>query len=370
MRRLREAKYHNELVIVCEGSTTEYNYFDEIRNLKEEGRFPSSPYTYIHIIPGDSDYVVETSRKKRTLYGSKDDCRYFEKGEQSKEEYDKYKSQPVRYVREAELFLKDSESSFDEAWAVYDWDVKPDKPQEKKHKDVMPLLERNAHKLNIAFSSYSFEEWFLMHFEKNDKVFICSDCSDEKDKSYMCGTHKANYSGHDCHGTMCIAGLLREKNYIRYYTKEDRNLFTQYTFKNGAFCQKALYNAAWLRSRSKKFCEDPYTNVDELVCRMVGIKQRVIWVKLGDAFPWGGSDITISLESGKLRIENVGSKSCLLRYSNISVTDNPMQEGESINIASAETLYAKTKKDIHYSLQGKYIRMTDGNNIIIVEANV
>lgn len=45
----------------------------------------------------------------------------------------------------------------------------------KRHQEARKDAE-NIDNLHIAFSAYSIEEWFLLHFERNAKAFDCSEC--------------------------------------------------------------------------------------------------------------------------------------------------------------------------------------------------
>ena len=296
------------MIIVCEGSTTEYNYFCEIRDYMMNN-VACPAYSYVHIIPGDTDPVTATSgRPLRKMEPDISPWRYYAMCEDNEEDYQYYHSQPVRYVREAELFLE--KLCYDEAWAVYDWDEKPGQCQ-KKHTAVIPILQRNQGKLFVAFSSYSFEEWILAHFEHNITKFSDSDCSDTSGHSYLCGSDNANPLN-DCHGTRCIAGYLRLCRYVPQYSKTDKHLFSTYTLDAGKVNRKALFNASWLRFKGKRFSSDAYTDVDVLVCKMLSDDYRCEWFSLGSTFELNGTSLKIVENGDCLEMINEGDKSCLL----------------------------------------------------------
>ena len=168
-------KTKNNIVIVCEGTETEYDYFTGLKNyLGDSGKY----YT-IKIVPTKDPEGIQggnRQRKNRKLNGDRDTLRYYEQVEESRELYDRYHKQPTRYVREAQLFLKDN--IYTEAWAVFDNDDFPDLENAFK-------LASTDDNLNIAYSSISFEEWLLHHFERNAKVFDRSECKAD-DKSIDC----------------------------------------------------------------------------------------------------------------------------------------------------------------------------------------
>lgn len=117
MRQSRKSIDHCDIVIVCEGSTTEYNYFCEIRDYLNMLAIKKSPYTHILIIPGDTDPIIAKSgRPLRKMNPDASQWRYYIMSEENETDYRQYCAQPIRYVREAELFLK--YRNYDEAWAV------------------------------------------------------------------------------------------------------------------------------------------------------------------------------------------------------------------------------------------------------------
>lgn len=201
----------------------------------------------------------------------------------------------------------------------YDWDEKLDNRQ-KKHEEVIPILNRNSGRLSIAFSSYSFEEWILAHFEHNSTKYYESDCSDSFGHSYMCGSTKAN-PDNDCHGERCIAGYLRSRGYIPFYSKGDKRIFSNITLKEGKISRKALINASWLRSKGSCFSSDAYTTVDILVCKLMAEDYRCDWCRIGSSFAFSRTTLKIVENDGSYIVQNMGDISIILNSSNIFSTD-------------------------------------------------
>lgn len=301
-------KTKNNIVIVCEGTETEYDYFTGLKNyLGDSGKY----YT-IKIVPTKDPEGIQggnRQRKNRKLNGDRDTLRYYEQVEESRELYDKYHKQPTRYVREAQLFLKDN--IYTEAWAVFDNDDFPDLENAFK-------LASTDDKLNIAYSSISFEEWLLHHFERNAKVFDRSECKVD-DKSIDCNKDKG------CRGEHCIAGRLRTQGYLPYYKKNNKDdkkkdredFFTQ----TRSHLEQARINAAWLRHLQDApiYERNPYTDVDRLVSRLLGLDKEYVWVRLGEEFKYNGATILVEKENDEVRIRS--KNFCVIGKENMINTD-------------------------------------------------
>lgn len=362
MRPSRKPLSHHDVVIVCEGSTTEYNYFCEIRDFITQN-ITSPTFSSILVIPSNTDAVKSKSgRKTREMAPDASQWRYYMLSEDNENDYQEYRAQPVRYVREAELFLL--KKNYDEAWAVYDWDEKPGQNQ-KKHSKVQPILQRNQGRLFVAFSSYSFEEWILAHFERNTKKFSTSDCSDILGHSYMCGSASAD-TQYDCHGEKCIAGYLREQGYIPIYSKSDKNLFSTYTLKEGKVSRKAIFNASWLRFKGSRFSSDAYTDVDYLVSKLIDDNYCCEWFSLGESFSFSGTNLQIDKDGTLLKVKNIGKMSFVLTSSNISLTD---ANGDKNHSVLSGNIIIQPGEDYSVSITEAFsvLRLTNRNKDYFIE---
>ena len=301
-------KTKNNIVIVCEGTETEYDYFTGLKNyLGDSGKY----YT-IKIVPTKDPEGIQggnRQRKNRKLNGDRDTLRYYEQVEESRELYDKYHKQPTRYVREAQLFLKDN--VYTEAWAVFDNDDFPDLENAFK-------LASTDDKLNIAYSSISFEEWLLHHFERNAKVFDRSECKAD-DKSIDCNKDKG------CRGEHCIAGRLRTQGYLPYYKKNNKDDKKKdrddFFIQTRSHLEQARINAAWLRHLQDGpiYERNPYTDVDRLVSRLLGLDKEYVWVRLGEEFKYNGATIWVEKENDMVRIRS--KNTCIIAKENLINTD-------------------------------------------------
>lgn len=209
------------LFIACEGTSTEYDYFSSWA--KTDIAFEQ--FEAVNVYPGKQEINPKTN--------------------------------PYQLYLKAKDAIDNS--SADIAWIVFD-------------KDGHPLLPETFNKaytdgVKIAFSSRSFEEWVLMHFEKINTTFLESECKDQNDKPINCGTITVP----NCLQHNCIAGYIRRQNYIDKYSKK-RTFDLYKAIKHRT--EIALVNSAWLRFKvsaslnvTQPFLHElnPYTDVDQLI---------------------------------------------------------------------------------------------------------
>lgn len=292
MRQAQKRKFRNSLVIVCEGTETEYKYFDELASIVM-GEQPDR-YSRIKVVPTPEEKAASDGRRTSHKRRLRDDTKflYYVKEEKTEAEYNQNCAQPARYVREAQLFML--EDGYSDGWAVFDKDIHPG------HERAWELAAQLP-QLRIAFSSYSFEEWILCHFERNSHDYHHSLC-----KCEYCGTqHKG------CQGKKCLIGRIREKKYIPDFTKSQERLF----FKLAKRLNAACINAAWLRSLNKNvipYQQNPYTNVDELVLQLLDIQDRFEWIKVGEVFEYEGHKFVLHINKGEILLAYDGTASLVI----------------------------------------------------------
>lgn len=311
MDRISRSTNKNNIVIVCEGEDTEPSYLIDLQ------RYIADRFDHVRIVPFDTEAKDATKRDKdlkknngrktrRTLtpIAEKSGKFYWVKEETDIDLYKKYCGQPTRYVREAQLFLEDG---YVEAWAVYDHDKFPD------HKGARELADSDE-RLNVAFSSVSFEEWLLLHFERNHKAFDRSCCKqDKKDLGCGCGIPG---NEKDCHGNICVAGYLRQMGYIPNFTKSKPNLFSEYTRPR---LNIALINAAWVRTLAPHaviYERNPFTDFDILLQRLLGITDRFEWAGDTEKIKLSRTEIHISRDamSSEITLTNIGSQAIIFQW--------------------------------------------------------
>lgn len=320
MARARRTTNKNNIVILCEGTETEVRYFKDLREYVT-ANFPER-FSDIRIVPIIEEVITtrSNSRKHRMLRPSLS-LQYYEKEEQCVEDYNKYKAQPVRYVREVQLFMEIE--GYVEGWAVFDRDTFT------HHAEAFELAS-TVDNLHIAFSSYCIEEWFLLHFERNPHPFTVSVCKDNNGKDKCCGTDVIG----DCHGSVCLGGRLRECRYIPNYSKKSESIFFNYTLPR---LEQCFVNAAWVRTLSSSllYLRNPYTNIDELVKHLLGDTREHYCYELNDKFDFSRSRISVDCRGdGHLVLNNHGKTPLVLN--NCFFFDSDLQNPEILNLGYIE----------------------------------
>jgi hypothetical protein len=224
------------------------------------------------------------------------------------------KTEALGLIREAQS----RGDEFDELWVVFD------KNGYTKHSEAFALAEGNAHrkKVNIAFSSIAFEHWLLLHFEKCATPFVKSDCKDAKEHTLYCGTNRHT---EDCHGLRCVAGYIRQNGFCSDYVKSNNYSFY---FKYKVKTELALKNAAWLRFKQRQelaqknekiYDINPFTDVDILVKRLLGIQTNFMWADITETVKVGGLIINIKKTEKAYTITttNKGKAAFLLNTQNV-----------------------------------------------------
>ncbi len=321
----------NNLVIICEGTETEWYYFEYIKN-KVENNFDD-----IKVVPNPDDndtlqelrksqnrklkklaYQNEESLKKYPLYVTLVECE-----DDIDANYEKYKQAPAKYAREAYLWLK---NGYSEAWAVYDLDDKDD-PNYSVHQCANGLICENRQFLYKAFSAYSFEEWLLLNFERCPIVFRHSAFKKANKKENDCNSLFCHYKSR-CNAE-CIGNYLARKGYVDYirrkypnsqtnknkgYSKKDGKSFAQAIYENKILRHRAYVNAAWSRSLNNGvfYKCNPYSDVDQLIMRLLDERKDIRWIKTSEEFTLDDNKFTIEQKNGGLCISHKGAKNCVL----------------------------------------------------------
>jgi hypothetical protein len=269
------------ILIVCEGESSEPNYFHELVQTIVNDRKLADVKIKITPIPKreaesqeeNDQALTETIRPRRQI---KVDNKNLEEIYQEEE---KYRSQPVCYVRRAQIGLRDY--GYDEAWSVYDKDGHAH--QERAFEQSKEIV--NDKKVNIAFSSIAFEQWILLHFEDAIFSFEKSMCriqdSNGKRIYLYCGSKK---HAEDCKGEHCICGRLVSSKYLEYKTKgkdfsfEDYHKNVQVAITNSITLGK-LYNGSDIPFYNR----NPFTNLHRLVFKLLRLPMDYLWFEFTEA---------------------------------------------------------------------------------------
>lgn len=347
-RKKRQTK-DNNIVIVCEGSETEAPYFEALK--AEVERVNPLKYAKILVVPVVEDKVktsVSRSDKKKRALKPAAERTYWIHQEETEELYKEFRAQPVKYVREAQLFME--KDGYVEAWAVFDHD-NIDFCFRKKAFDLASSVDN----LNIAFSSIAFEEWILAHFERNPQSFPKAQCKDKHGKGLDCGIDPTI----GCGGSGCLAGYLRKQNYLPSYQKNDSTLFdTLYPLLDAA-----RINAAWLRHLDEVpiYERNPYTDVDRLVSRLLGLDKEYVWVRLGEVFKYNGADVWVEKDND---VMNINSKTaCVILKENLISTD--LSGNESVLLE--KNLMLLNAASNWFPVTAPFLRLNSGNMSFFVD---
>ena len=258
--------FRKTILLVCEGERSEPDYFHQLRNevlLKVHD-------VSIDILPIPKDeqeeiekdaenFEIRKGAKKRKIKKSinqDEPVNFIIEAE--------YKSQPTCYVRKAQLAY--FEKGYSEMWALYDQDGHADHERAYKLSIDDGICDKIV---NIGFSSISFEEWILMHFEFCDIKFLKSQCRDKDKKSFDCGTKTTE---NDCDGEKCVVGRIVSKNFLKYNNSKN---FDYNDYQDGL--NLALVNALKSRDiaedKENFFNNNPYVSLDRVVFKLKNIEK-------------------------------------------------------------------------------------------------
>ena len=179
------------------------------------------------------------------------------------------KTDPINIVKEAKRSKKD----FDKIWVVFD----KDRERDEENRKAIELAVKS--KINVAFSSISFEHWIILHFEKNNFAFERSDCESRGDACI-------------CDGLICASTYLRTPTIYPTFKKGYPLLYDDLQTKNYI----AIENAAWLRHHQLPYESihllNPYSDTDILLCELLNLK-TVEYSSIGESFIFEGIAITV-----------------------------------------------------------------------------
>lgn len=165
------------MLIVCEGTKTEPIYFSI---LKDEA-ISKGIWDSIVIVPEPPNPSSEKddNSNKKTKRPFKNPEKVipesaYQEADETEKKYLKsgtnIEAMPLNFVKKA----RDRWDEFDATWAVFDNDGHP------AQKEAFALAAEKDKPVNIAFSSRSFEQWVLLHFEKSIFPFQATTCKIRK----------------------------------------------------------------------------------------------------------------------------------------------------------------------------------------------
>jgi hypothetical protein len=242
------------LFIACEGTSSEFQYFESWAQSVEV----LAHYNRVEVYP-------EKSEKKP-------------------------KTTPFEMLNIATNVIKSGTADF--AWIVFDKDNHPKLP-ETFHGAVQSNIK-------IAFSSRSFEQWVLLHYQKSSTPFQATECKDQNDKPTNCGTTTTPA----CAPTNCLTGYLRRQQFIPAYSKKkDFDLYNVIKTRT----EKAVVNSVWLRfataAQAPLHSLNPYTDVDRLIFKLLDRNDLIVWGNVGTAVSAGSWTMQVTNNGLSLRVQ-------------------------------------------------------------------
>lgn len=257
-RKSSKLKLKPVLFIACEGTSTEFQYFESW---------------------GQTDQALE----------------HFERVDVYPDASEKKaKTTPYELFEKAKDTLENG--SAHEAWIVFDKDM---------HPKLLKTFTEAAHTgVKIAFSSRSFEEWVLLHYQKDNRSFLATECKDIKENPTKCGSVVVP----NCNPVDCLTGHIRRLNFIPNYSKKkDFDLYT--TIKGRT--EIAIVNSAW--QRFKNGCslnvasqplhgKNPYCDVDQLVLKINQRADKIEWCSLNQEVTLEKWTVLVRISQGNIVI--------------------------------------------------------------------
>lgn len=271
-------QFRKTILIVCEGERTEPDYFEKIRN----NIISINEDIYIKIDPipkneKDEQERIELENQRQGRKSRQIKNTHIQFTELEVE--DEYLTQPVFYVRKAQLGLVDS--VYDEVWAVYD------KDGHAAHEQAFDLAKNiiEEKKVNVAFNSIAFEYWILLHFESNSTSFEKSMCRtnlpDDKKEYHFCGE---NTHALDCQGVSCVCGRIVNQNYLSYVGGKKEFLFSEYFGMINQAIERAVnLKNSYIGSTLPVYDLNPYTTTHRIVFKLLQLPEvDYTWFEYGD----------------------------------------------------------------------------------------
>lgn len=275
------------MLLICEGTKTEPNFFAAFRDDKNKCRVEGE----IIILPkptlAQEDIEVQQNRGNTVRR-----TRAIKTVDDNEQPVVFPGPQPLNWVNAGINSL----DTFEEVWCVFDKDDHPTRKDAFELAEEQHMIGKN---IRIAFSSRCIEYYFLLHFEYIYWGFEKSECNGKengKTRSYHCCLPNA-VPGKACQGDRCTNGYARSKGYWTD-SKGDNSLYP--ILKNRLLF--AIRNAELVRRESTQhydaaipfYDRNPYVTTDSLIARL-----------LGYAILFSGNLITIKEGSTVLSISKI-----------------------------------------------------------------
>jgi hypothetical protein len=306
---MSKSKY--SILIICEGSNTEPNFFSSLRDEIINGTYKLDNDPVINILP-EPKVSEEPSEQQPSPHKYPRRSRTVKPASVGEEPQEIPGLPPLKWVLHGQEELKNG--TYNEVWTVFDHYNHPT----RKEAFEAAKNEINGGKVNIAFSSISFEYYLLLHFERIFYPFKKSECRIKKEQ-LKCSTDKNHPE--DCQGAKCIGGYARRHGYWDDTKSEDVSSFDLVRHK----LEIGFWNAEWLRFQSDKlepgipeYERNPYITTDSVVKRLTGdgyYLRKII--DIDQYYTLAGIQIVFN-KNRELQITNTGTVTMIIPPDSIS----------------------------------------------------
>jgi len=300
------------LFIACEGTSSEYQYFESWAQTDEALNY----WGRVEVYPDEKEVSPKTT--------------------------------PYQLYEKAKMKIEDG--SVDFAWIVFDKDNHP--------RLLETFNEAGVTGVKIAFSSRSFEEWVLMHFQKSNIAFKATECKDALGKPTNCGSTLVP----NCSPDNCLTGHIRRQCFIPEYSK--KKIFDLYAAIRHR-TEIAIVNAAWLRCNVNASINivqpalqnlNPCTNVDQLLLKLLDRSDKIEWgVSFTNIF-LNNWKINAGISNGNIVVRLSHTKPQSVALNDLFPMPNFFTTDDELNYTPCTLISSAFVENYHGSLQNVLYR--------------
>lgn len=346
-KSLKKGSY--SVLIVCEGENTEPAYFLEFEKYLNETQSELYPngITFT-IFPFPPENEIRATEKEQLFQRAKKVIKVKNPATIINEDIEKkFLAEPIRWVRYAQK--QADGAGYNQIWSIFDYDNRPLNELKKAFELAKNKNNEGGVAVDIAYSSYSFEYWLLLHYEMYEKFIGGSECKDENEDAIDCGV-TGNTKKNNCKGASCLGGYLRLNSYkVGFFNKTKKSTFPDLI----PLMKKARFNAAYTRSlpvniKSEIWECKPITTMDKLVDSLMQPDYFIVWSHLNGKIL--APDIEMEwtkTKAGNINIEihRKGKKTVVIPEGKIKLLNSDYEEfniKERVELKDKDTVKLKT----------------------------
>ncbi|MDA3952562.1 MAG: RloB family protein [Bacteroidales bacterium] len=318
-------KTAHTVLIVCEGKNTEPSYFESLESYirdKYSDHYPNGITFDIFPIGPETQEAI---KQESELFSRKKTTRVVKNAEQiiNEDIEEEYSPAPIRWVRYAQK--QSINVGYNQVWSVFDYDNRSASHIEKSFNQAETATTDGIDKVQIAYSSYSFEYWILLHYELYEKYLGFSECKDEKREPIACGT-KAHSD--DCNGNKCLTGYLYLNDpKVGSILKTEESTFPYIKENMRKACIRAKYmRTLHSKETTNKWEMKPVTTMDEMLESLIPGLNNITWHLATNEIVFTNWKISWSRNESLLTIKLItnGRETVLINAYNICLYDEKL----------------------------------------------